>query len=94
MYMNKLESIPPDIGQLKGLTALGLNENNLKKLPPEIGNLTRLRILVPLPPPQRALVLVDPLCRLTDGDGGVVLGPAVQQTADCSGQHQAPHAAF
>jgi len=46
MYMNKLESIPPDIGQLKSLTALGLNENNLKKLPPEIGNLTRLRILV------------------------------------------------
>jgi hypothetical protein len=67
MYMNKLESIPPDIGHMKGLTALGLNENNLKKLPPEIGNLTRLRILVPThPPPPPPPPSLHPLAAIID----------------------------
>jgi Leucine-rich repeat (LRR) protein len=39
---NELDSVPPEIQNLKFLTFLDLNSNNLSSLPPEIGNLTAL----------------------------------------------------
>ena len=41
----ELEQIPPEIGMLKNLRNLYLNDNNLKKLPESLKNLTGLRVL-------------------------------------------------
>ena len=37
-----MEYLPPEIGNLTGLTGLDLSRNRLTALPPEIGNLTGL----------------------------------------------------
>jgi small GTP-binding protein len=42
---NGLESLPPEIGELKSLTKLYLSENGLENLPPEIGALKNLTTL-------------------------------------------------
>jgi hypothetical protein len=43
---NKLKLIPPEIGQLRGLTHLDLSSNELTALPEEIGMLTNLKQLL------------------------------------------------
>ncbi|KAL2850816.1 Endonuclease/exonuclease/phosphatase [Aspergillus pseudodeflectus] len=43
---NKLKVIPPEIGQLRGLTHLDLSSNELTALPEEIGMLTNLKQLL------------------------------------------------
>jgi len=40
-----LEYLPPEIGNLTGLTKLNLSYNQLTALPPEVGNLTGLELL-------------------------------------------------
>jgi hypothetical protein len=45
MSYNDLDSVPPEIQNLKFLKVLNLNSNNLSSLPPELGNLTALRTL-------------------------------------------------
>lgn len=43
---NKLNTIPPQIGQMRFLTVLDLSMNNLDYLPQEIGMLTNLKRLL------------------------------------------------
>ena len=43
---NRLQSIPPEIGQLRNLIHLDLSLNQLSVLPPEMGMLVNLRVLL------------------------------------------------
>jgi Leucine-rich repeat (LRR) protein len=42
---NRLENLPPEIGQLNKLVVLDISNNRLSSLPAELANLTQLRTL-------------------------------------------------